>query len=252
MNLTNQIPTVTMREVGKPAHKDDRNAGYPYAGYDSFPVSYTPIRAGIFNIYLFGEIYDAAQFIGAIEVLQAAGENDVVLIHLSSGGGSLDATDSFLSAMRECEARIIVKASGGCHSAASVILINADEFSLSENFNCLIHNGSVGFGAKYSDWKIQSKHTERYMEGLMRNTYAGFLSDKEIDDLLEGKDLWLDADEFMQRYNLRNEYYKEKIENAQNETLQAILSAAEAFEQAPAKKPSKPRKKKAKQVPDEN
>lgn len=135
---------IDMRGDKKPVHK-------PVAGYFSdyeapFDVTYTPIRAGVFNIYLFDVIQSARQFIYAIEALQAAGENDLVIIHLSTDGGSLDATDTFLTAMRDCPARIVVNASGGVHSAGTVILLEADEFTLSKNFNALLHNGACGSG----------------------------------------------------------------------------------------------------------
>lgn len=210
-------------------NNDGKQAGFHYPFCNDFQVSYTPVRSGIFNIYLFGVIEDANQFVAAIEVLQAAGENDVVVIHLSTDGGSLDATDTFITAMRDCEARIIVRATGGVHSAGSIILLNADEFILSENFNCLIHNGSTGSGGKYSDWKLQTRHTERYMERVMRKTYEGFLSDEEIEDLLAGKDMWLDAKEFGERWEKRNELLKGRIAQGQNDALKAIMETAEGL-----------------------
>lgn len=213
-----------------------RAGRYFYSGAQEFAVSYTPVRAGIFNIYLFGEIECAEQFISAIEVLQAASENDIVYIHLSTNGGSLDATDTFLAAMRECEARIIVKATGGVHSAGSVILLNADEFMLSENFNCLIHNGSTGAGGKTSDFKAQAKHTIEYMDKVMRNTYYGFLSDKEIDDLIEGKDIWLDAEQFGKRFEARNKLMEAEVKKVKD----ALAEMVGSQDKAPKKK--RPRK----------
>jgi ATP-dependent protease ClpP protease subunit len=211
-----------------------RGSGFPYGYSQEFAVSYKPI-AGMFNIYLFGEIECAEQFISAIEVLQAASENDVVYIHLSTNGGSLDATDTFLAAMRDCDARVVVKATGGVHSAGSVILLNADEFMLSENFNCLIHNGSTGVGGKFSDFIAQTKHVSTYMESVMRNTYAGFLSDAEIEALLEGKDFWMNADEFGKRFEARNTYMAEQVKKVTD-------AFAALSEEKPTKKPRKRKK----------
>lgn len=222
----------------------------PRAGSSSeedfvFPVTYTPVRAGVFNIYLFGPIYDAMQFIPAIEVLNAANEGDTVIINLSTPGGSLDATDTLLAAMRECEARIVVKATGGVHSAGSIILLNADEFTLSENFNCLIHNGSLGSGGAFNVWKAESKHKERYMEKVMRQTYAGFLTEAEIEELLDGKDFWLDAAEFVRRYELRNDLMRANIAETQGQIADviAMLQNVGKAEEEPVKEPAKPKRK---------
>lgn len=193
---------IDIRQPQAPA--DLKRAGYYSSEPVPFDVTYTPIRSGTFNIYLFGVIEDAKQFVGAIEVLQAANENDTVFIHLSTDGGSLDATDTLLQAMRECEGRIVVKATGGVHSAGTVILLEADEFTLSENFNCMVHNGGCGSSGKFSDFKSQSAHTVAYMERVMRRTYKGFLTEDEITALLEGKDYWFFAEEFGERFEARN------------------------------------------------
>lgn len=210
----------------------------------AFPVSYVPVRSGIFNIYLFGPIFDASQFIPAIEVLNAASENDQVVIHLSTPGGNLDATDTLLAAMRECDARIIVKATGGVHSAGSIILLHADEFTLSENFNCLIHNGSLGTGGTFSEWREANKHRERYMESVMRSTYKGFLTDDEIEELLEGKDFWLDADEFIRRYEARNELMRSQIAETQSQIADVIAMLQGGVQEDPVKAKRKRRSKK--------
>jgi ATP-dependent protease ClpP protease subunit len=179
-----------------------------------FPISFEPHRSGTYNIYLFGAIECPTQFIGAIEVMRMATENDTIVIHLQTCGGSLDATDTFIQAMRECEAPIVVRASGGVHSAGTMILLEADHFTLSENFSSLIHNGSTGSGGKFSDYKSETTFTTKWFERSLRETYEGFLTPSEIDDVIKGVDIWLDADEWMQRAHARNEYAKCKIEQA--------------------------------------
>ena len=178
-----------------------------FQNYEDFPITYSPIKAGVYNIYLYGDIISAQQFIGAVEVMAAAGENDTVVIHLSTNGGSLEATDTLIQAIRECEAQVVCKASGGVHSAGSIILLESDIFTLSENASFLIHNGSVGVGGKFSDYRAEVAHTSRYMERVLRSTYEGFLSIEEIEDMLKGVDLWLDSQQFSERYIKRNEYY---------------------------------------------
>lgn len=205
-----------------------RRQPQPRADYDEvftedFPVTYSPVKAGVFNIYLFGMIEHATQFISAIEVLSAASEADVVVIHLSTPGGSLDATDTFLAAMHECEARVIVRATGGVHSAGSVILLHADEFTLSENFNCLIHNGSTGAIGDFNKFIASAKHSQDYMENVMRSTYAGFLTEEELDQMIEGKDFWLGPEEFSERHDARNEYLKALVEELEAEEAEPVV-----------------------------
>ncbi len=173
---------------------------------DSFPISFEPAKFGTFNIYLFGAIESPQQFVSCIEVMRQASPEDTVVIHLQSCGGSIDATDTLLQAIYECSAQVVVRASGGCHSAASLILLAADTFTLSENFSALLHNGSVGTGGKFSDYKAETLFTTKTMERVMRTTYAGFLDPSEIEDMLRGVDIWLDGTQWVERHNKRNAY----------------------------------------------
>lgn len=215
-----------------------RGGGYYSESPVEFAVTYTPIKSGIFNIYLFGVIEDATQFIGAIEVLSAASEADEVHIHLSTDGGSMDATDTLLAAMGKTEAKVVCHSSGGTHSAGTIILLSADEFSLSENANFLIHNGSAGSGGKFSDFKAQSKHSLAYMERVLRKTYHHFLNPEELDALIEGKDFWMDADEFITRYEVRNQMRIAEYEVLELEEAEEVLELE--------LEPLQPRKKKVK------
>lgn len=215
---------------------------YDYEELSEFEVTVQPMTSVLYKIKLFGAIEDPRQFNGAIEAFERADPNDHVVIHLSTPGGSLDATDTFINAMRMCAAPVHIIASGGVHSAGTVILLNAPSFSLSENFNCLVHNGSCGPGGKFSDWKAAAQHTDGYMSRVLRKTYEGFLTDEEIEALLNGKDFWMDADEFCKRYEDRNEKFKaedgDEDEDPGVEAMMALLEQA-------AKKPS-PRKRKPK------
>lgn len=209
--MENQIES----RIGRPFRPHRPRADFEYGYYSEFPVTYTPIRAGTFNLYLNGPIEDVSQFIGHIEAFQVAGENDIVNLHLSTPGGSMDATDTFLQAMHNCEARVIVHASGGCHSCGSIILLHADEYTLSENFNSLIHNGSAGAYGDYNKFVASAKHSAEYMSKVMRQTFEGFLAPDELEAMLDGKDFWLDRHEWVRRWNNRQELFKAKMQQAQ-------------------------------------
>ena len=183
-----------------------------------FAITYHPVKQGVYNIYLFGLIESAQQFVGAIEVLAAAGPDDVVCIHLSTNGGSLDATDTFISSIHETEAHVIAKVTGSCCSAGTLIALVADEFQLSDNASFLFHNGSAGAVGKYSDFISETAHTKKYFERVMKTYYTGFFEPQEIDELLKGVDRWMDSEEFVERHNKRNTYYMAQYEKANKQS----------------------------------
>jgi ATP-dependent Clp protease protease subunit len=194
--------------------KSRRGDGEFYSVYSPFEVSAARSHAMHFNIYLFGPIMDASQFIGPMEVLQAAGEGDLVELHLSTPGGCMDSTDTFLQALRECEGRVVVRATGGVHSCGSIILMNAPEFSLSENFNSLIHNGSTGGYGDLNKFAASSKHSVDYMNKVLRKTYEGFLTPDELNAMIDGKDFWLDGAEWMRRFKMRQDHFRGRMQDS--------------------------------------
>lgn len=204
-----------------------------------FGITYHPVKQGVYNIYLFGVIESAQQFIGAIEVLATAGPDDTVVVHLSTDGGSLEATDTFIQSIRETEAHVVAKISGGCHSAGTLIALAVDEFQLSENASFLFHNGSCGSGGKFSDFVAHTEHTKKYFEKVMRTSYSGFLEPHEIEELLKGVDRWMDSEEFVTRHNKRNEFFLSQYEEAQA----AEQAALEAIQQEHSPKPARAQRK---------
>lgn len=194
-----------------PAVPDKTMGRKGFFGDENFRVSYTPSSAGRYDIYLFGEIEDTDQFTDAIEALNGATEQDLIMIHLSTNGGSMDATDTFLAAMGDTKATVAVSATGGVHSAGTLILLAAESFRLSENFNCLVHNGGWGVYGKSSDAKAQATFTANYMERTARAAYEGFMTPGEITAMIDGKDFWMDGTEFMERIQARAVYFGEEL-----------------------------------------
>jgi ATP-dependent protease ClpP protease subunit len=236
---------------------NENKKGY-YGNYDEmeFEVTVQPMHSLLYKIKLFGPIENTNQFNSALEAFERATPDDRVLIHLSTPGGNVDAADTFINSMNNCQAPVHIMATGGVHSAGTIILLAAESFSLSDNFYALLHNGSTGSYGKMSDYKAESRFSAEYMDNLMRKTYAGFLSDTEIEQLIEGKDFWMGPKEWCERADRRNELEAaqagsplEKLENAAME-LEALITKVKATtpqveeveEEAPAPKPKRKRK----------
>ncbi len=171
-------------------------------------VSFTPYSGGEYTIRLYGEFDSLERFIPALETLEQAQDGDVVYLHLQGSGGDMDIADAILQAMNECEARVVVRASGRCHSAASLILLSATEFTLSDNFNCLIHCGSVGTNGTLSEFREHSRFYITSMEKMLSEAYKGFLTEDELSDLIGGRDFFLDKEAFLERWHKREEWRK--------------------------------------------
>ena len=192
------------------------------------PVTYTPHRTGTFTVDIYGYIEEPSQFSEMVTALELMEAEDEMIVNLQSNGGCASTTDTVLHALRKTKGKVHFVATGQNASAATIILLEAQSFELSENFSALIHCGGLGDGGTLSEFRQSSPHHIKMMERLIRETYAGFMSEKEIESMLDGKDFWLDAQEWCDRYEKRNTWLQEQMQKEMEEVSKTIK---------PAKKP---------------
>lgn len=213
----------------KPNNKQVFQRGYTtksnsddYFDENKITVRYTPSEYGVFKINFHAPVISMEQVALGIEALEAAEEGDKVIISLQSCGGSVDVSGGFIHAMRKCAAPIHFVASGGCHSAATHILLEADSFELARNFNSLIHNGASGSFGNLNEYHAKSDFDKDFLYDYYKEIYEGFLTEVEFEEMMMGKNIWLDASQWCERYEARNEFFKreqEKYEKAAKKAL---------------------------------
>lgn len=197
---------------------------YGYSEPREYNVGFYPHKSGVYKIEIDSAIESVSQFSTAIQVLDMAKEDDQIEIHLSCcPGGSVDAGDTFIHAMKKCQAPIHIIASGGTHSMASQILLVADSFELSDSFNSLIHAGQDGAYGTVPEYHAKSAFDLEFRTRKFKEAYQHFLSEEEIDNVLKGQDLWLDGQAWCDRAVRASEMFKAEYE----ESVRAELSKRE-------------------------
>lgn len=166
---------------------------------------------------------------GVVSMLMGASEDDTVIFLINSPGGQLNGLLALVEGVKMTDATTIAVLVGECASAASMFALHCDTIFVSDNATMLCHNISYGTGGKGSDILSHVQHVSKTSEKLLRKTYEHFLSKTEIDEMINGREIYLDSDEIKQRLE-----QKEK----------ALEALEQSVEEAPAKKPRKPRTKK--------
>lgn len=166
---------------------------------------------------------------GVVSMLMGASEDDTVIFLINSPGGQLNGLLALVEGVKMTDATTIAVLVGECASAASMFALHCDTIFVSDNATMLCHNISYGTGGKGSDILSHVQHVSKTSEKLLRKTYEHFLSKTEIDEMINGREIYLDSDEIKQRLE-----QKEK----------ALEALEQAVEEAPVKKPRKPRTKK--------
>lgn len=198
-------------------------AGVAKAGVDlergdiPFPVVANVKQIVNYSIFLYGTTSSAFDFAEAINAIENADEHDQITIYLSGGGGCVSSTDAFLHAINTAQergVRVHCIASGLVASAHTFIILSCSSYECAAGTHFLFHNGSLGDGGSYNQFKASSQFFLKYMETRFREMYEFFLSEKELDDILEGKDMWLTGSEFHARYEKRNELMGAEMKEA--------------------------------------
>lgn len=153
-----------------------------------------------------------------ISALSVAEEQDEVVINLNCDGGSHYVGDALIYAMLNCKAPVHVIATGRAASYGTFILLSASSFEISPFIDILCHSASFGTGGKMQDTREHVEFQYKQCERMLRHYYKHFLTEEELNNLIVGKhEMYLTADQFIERYERRNELLQKELEAMQAE-----------------------------------
>ena len=164
--------------------------------------------AKVSEFYLSGEISPADEYIDWFDTIRHSGPNDVIKLYINSYGGDLFSAIQFMRVLNETEATVVVSVEGACMSAATVIFLCGDVFEVSAHSMFMFHNYSGGTFGKGGEMLDQLQHERTWSEKMLREVYSDFLTVKEIDAMLNNKDLWMDGDEIIKRLKSKQKKVK--------------------------------------------
>jgi ATP-dependent protease ClpP protease subunit len=166
--------------------------------------------ARVINLYLCGQILGSEEYTEWYQLLRSVTPNDIVYIRVNSEGGDLFAALQLVRAIEECRGRVIISVEGLCMSAATLILLASDCYEISDHTIFMFHNYSSGAFGKGGEMFDQVSHFRTWSQKLFTSAYSGFLTPEEIKSMLDGKDIWMDAQEVVKRLKKNDPKKKSK------------------------------------------
>lgn len=133
-------------------------------------------------------------------MLRAACEGDTFEIFLNTPGGVIDSAVMLVDAIKESKATVTARLSGTVASAGTIIALACDDLVVGENLAFMIHNYSGGMSGKGHEMKARQQFIDRYLNDAFATFYLGFLSEEEIDKVIEGSDMWFTSAEVKERW----------------------------------------------------
>jgi len=156
-----------------------------------------------YDYYLSGAIESPEQYTDMFHQIRNATSNDTINMHINSPGGSLATALQFFRCLGESQATIVASIEGECMSAATILMMQADAYFISPHSMFMFHNYSGGVFGKGGEMMDQLEFERLWSTNLLHDVYKDFLTEDEVNTILDNKDIWLTSDEVSERLQTR-------------------------------------------------
>lgn len=187
---------------------EPENAIFASLGAESNKIRhYTQtINASIHHFYLYGEIEDNIdRYSDFINIIKTSSENDVIYVYVNSEGGSMRMALQIVNSMLASNAKIITCLDGEAMSAATMIFLAGEEYVVNPNCTFMVHTYSGGMRGKGNELLSQLEHVHENVKKVLRSFYSKILTDEELEQVSNGRDIWMDSDELIERLDQKND-----------------------------------------------
>ena len=188
---------------------------------DIFPHSPTiygvPYGGIKYIVNITDDFDDAKSFDEVVALLANATEDDEITWNIVSRGGYINSLEMLLGWKQMCVAKQIhVLTSEAASCSTAFFLSPADEYLVFDTASFMIHESSYGSGGTASNVRRHTQHVDKKNDKFVRDTYKGFLSEDEIEDVLKGVEIYLDSNDIRERLDKRE---RTRREEAQQEVV---------------------------------
>ena len=158
-----------------------------------------------------------------IALLANATEDDEITWNIVSSGGYIDSLEMLLAWKEMCVAKQTHVLTSSASSAATAFFLSpADQYLVFDTASFMIHESNYGAGGTASNVRRHTEHVDKKNDKFIRNTYKDFLTPEEIDDVLKGVEVYLDADQIRDRLNQREQKRQEEDQEQHSNFLKEL------------------------------
>lgn len=152
------------------------------------------------DIYLFDDIESPREFTDIINLLNSAQEQDEIIFHINTLGGSFYSALALIDAINNTLATTLASLSGVVASAGTIIALAVDGIRVSNGLEFMSHYYTTGYWGKGNELEAQAEFSIPHMKKVFRELYKDFYTKKEITRIIRGEDSYLSGDEVIARW----------------------------------------------------
>lgn len=151
------------------------------------------------HFYISSMIDEPHKYVDMIHRLHVANEPDIVFIHINSPGGLVDSGIQIINAMQTSNAQVITSLEGQAASMAALMFLAGDEYVIHDDCMLMLHNYSGAAWGKGHEILQQAQGVSSWLQKMFHKLVVPFVSEEEFEEMMNGKDLWMDSDEVRKR-----------------------------------------------------
>ena len=152
------------------------------------------------HVYITDQIGEPADYNELCHLLKSATRGHKFHIHINTPGGILDSAFMIVDALNNTTAHTIAHLTGTVASAGTIIALSCNELVVSNHIAFMIHNYSGAIGGKGHEMKSRQKFTDESIENAFKEFYTGFLTPEEMQEVIDGRDMWMGTTEVQERW----------------------------------------------------
>lgn len=171
------------------------------------------------TIYITGTISRKADWFcpALIASRQAHAKKSKIYLEINSPGGEVFAAVQLFESLDLNEGRIVVSVVGMCYSAATLLLCQLVKSSVSQVYisdlsEFLFHPMRAGVSGRTPEIKDHFQNLIKYEERVIKSSYTDILTEDEIQQILNGKELYIEPKEVGNRLRAYSNKLREKAE----------------------------------------
>lgn len=174
--------------------------------------SYVPIitEKNHTKVYLTDAIDEPSLYNELCYKLKSASNAEIFTLYINTPGGIIDSATMIVDAIKNSKAKVIAEISGTVASAGTVITLACDEVKVADHTAFMIHNYSGGMVGKGHEMKARQEFVDSSLNAAFKVFYKDFLSEDEMNAVIDGKDMWMGKDEVVAR--LKGTYHSKDNE----------------------------------------
>lgn len=165
-----------------------------------------------YDFYLTSDIEDASNYDEWVQICAEASSRDLIEVHINCFGGRLDTAIQIHDMLKETKADVFITIEGACCSGASLVAMSGMRVKVLPSSYMMIHSWTGGAYGKFGNVIENTEFQKKWFSNVMKHSYSEFLTSDEIKNILDGKDLYFDAQEIEARFNLRDKKRKETFD----------------------------------------